>query len=557
MTKRYLLGVLFASSNAFAAGYIPNTSFGVGMAIDPVNPARNVLNQYYVTKETKPLGDGGSVFATGALIQSKQEMTDKLSLNAYATARYGAFKAGASYAKVSSMTFDSESVTFAVIVRTTYAPQQLNGGVSLTAAGEAALAKVADAESAERFLRRGGHELITSVTRGGFIYVVYQFRSKSSSSLSQISAALNASYAGVSAGVSAMQSALKSSSDISVDYTVLSEGVSTSELQRKLGALVRAENGDLSKVKDAVAEAITTVTPATAVVVDYAAVAVTELDQIADSTAMPLFVESFKLAERRKKQVMAAAAKLAPVKNAIATVDYLLSAPEKYRNMERDGELKQLKVKLDAQYAALNVDDLTPAQINTLESVEIPSFDPIKYVKLPLVRFEGYARSHSWGPRQNGNGDNRNQFQTLTWDVRPRISVALPSLLKEVRLTTASGSMLYQFPLNKSDEFGKSYTSEYALNYSKFLYTWGGNLITQNRNFHNDKYAETIATNASSSSKLKAEAIDVLGRSSVVDLFSPAEYGGNGMAEFNLPGYAPNPGFDCTAAGPDKTCTLK
>jgi hypothetical protein len=151
----------------------------------------------------------------------------------------------------------------------------------------------------------------------------------------------------------------------------------------------------------------------------------------------------------------------------------------------------------------------------------------LPYVRLPLVRYEGYDQAYGWGPRENGPGENKTQFQRLTWTFTPRFTVTLPRFVKTYRLMADDGTTLFDYDGRAIDGYNTLVNTNPAnkLSFSTPVYTWGGAYLRGDgvRTHALAKMNEVLATSPLASQTIKLKVTDISNRTMGVCLYGPRD----------------------------------
>lgn len=466
-------------------GLSPGATIKLGSAYDPVNPERTFANAFYKAgAPDKSAGASSDFSAQMYEIASAQSLNESLQLDAYAKARYGAFKAKGSYSRLRSMEFNERTLNIALVVRKTFTPDSFESGIGLSETGKFFLnTKVVNVDTADQFLNVGGSEVVSTITKGGVIYVVYQFKARDSSTRDRISAAFSASYAGTSAGVSSLNEIIRNNSNLRVEWNVITEGVDDKLASDSIGALITSSAGDVPAVKQAMAKLVNSVNYASAKVLAFTTTPVSEIADIQFSPAIKWFDGYNARVLERKNDVLSITNMVQKLDDQIDTADYLLKAPKQYLHMPRFETLASQKDVLEKAKAQLlkKMANFGPGQ--TLEDFSMPKFEPMRYVKFPLAVFSGYADDPVWGGREScGAGDGAAQCQNLTWSFAPKFAVSLPGVLKKVSFKALDGSYVHTYDLTReAATYGLSVKDALPDGYYTFrrfrVNTWGGNNV--------------------------------------------------------------------------------
>ena len=514
-------------------GITPGSTIRLGGGFDPVNPERTFATILYMpAKEEMFLESAGDLSANMAEVNEESRVSEVLGIDAYAKARYGAVKADAAYSRLKEMKFDSRTLNIALSVRKTYAAEALAGGIILTPMGIALLSEnVKDKATADAFLNAGGVEVVSSITRGSFIYVVYQFSFKDTSTKDSISASFSAAYAGSAGGVQALQQILSSDRSIRVEWTVLSEGVNAQEAADSVVKLITTAPGDVQKVKESMAAFVNSSTYATSRIIQFKTIPAVELSQIAFSDKKPHFDGHELRVASEKAKVLEKTNLVGQANTTLVLANYVAKAPIKYRAAERDAELLT-KINDLKNYRDTLIEEIQNTGLKeTPVSAKPPAFDAIRYVRFPLISFSEYRRSHSWGGRVNCAGADRTQCNPLTWTFTPKIVLHLPGLIEKVSFKANDGSYTHNYEhtaLKKQyeTEISENIVEGYGSFYHPYIYTQGGNAA--NDGTANGYIQRVLAENPAKADKAnRLEVIDISGRSTTITLPSFAGYSTN------------------------------
>lgn len=177
-------------------------------------------------------------------VRNTSELEQAMRFEGQVEASYGLSKGRVSAAHSSQVQIDDRSVVFVLQVEKVYAPDRAD--VELTERGMRFLRKAVEAKDYSAFLQVIGTDVVTSVTRGSSLSIVYNFRCSSKTKADSLRVELAAKWKTGSVSGSVATFARKIDEFVSLDVNAYQVG---SKPDEDLLQLISATEGNLAQVK--------------------------------------------------------------------------------------------------------------------------------------------------------------------------------------------------------------------------------------------------------------------------------------------------------------------
>jgi hypothetical protein len=277
-----ILATTVTASRAEYNLYHPKSIISLGASYDKFNPGNDLTHTGYVAWSKKAIETeaGGEISVNIYQVDTRQKLFDLLSVDLKAEAKFGMASGSASYTRLSEMTFDDRTVNFVVKAAKVFGAERYSNAAiaRLTPLGKKRLNEAAASGKFIPFRKMIGSEVVSSVTKGASISVIYSFRISDKLKKDRIQAKLNAEWASGKAEANILK--VVEELDQSMSYQIDAIQIGTKAGAKDILGLINVAPGDVAVVRKILHDAIAEVEPSSGKILNFSTVSISTIDDI-------------------------------------------------------------------------------------------------------------------------------------------------------------------------------------------------------------------------------------------------------------------------------------
>ncbi|MFC0119041.1 hypothetical protein ACFFK7_14110 [Pseudoalteromonas xiamenensis] len=491
---------LVCAGRAFADyhSYHPKSVIKLGKAFDAFSPDSDKTNNgYIVWKSYKESQEKGSDIEVNIHeVKSRSELYKNLSIDLAAESKFALGKGSASFSRISQVNFDERTVNYVIQARKTFKPIITSGELSLSDNGLKRIKQAVEESKIIRFRQIVGSEIVTQITKGAQVSVIYSFKASSKTKKDSIRAAINATWKSGSASANMLSEVEKSDSGYSLNLTAIQTGAN--EDGTTIENLIKSKPGDLGYVKDVIEKAVKGVDFESSKILGFATTKIEDIDDIAWEAGDQLsgISATLEYITRINTELYTT---YSHINSKLSDIDNLLTNKKDAQlNKDAKDELIKLKnlflverEKLVSSFVANNKLSNNISSINK-PIVNPPQFSAVDYLKKPFVKADSWSRSNISACRCCSQHDC--EFHDMSLNFTLSIDILHPEFIDKIRIIKNDQGV----GIIRPKDFGRilagngSTSFIYSSNHSQNkVYTWGDNNVGAEKNNWTNNFTKT------------------------------------------------------------------
>lgn len=509
---------VIAPSTAETYKYHPGQHITLGAAYSPRSPFEDKGSLGYFQKLEKDtnseISDKTFVSANFEMkeVQNVSELYDRMNFSAKAAARYGALSGKASLELANSLDFNENNVIYIFTGVIKFSPESTTGVIKINESGNLALSAtlVKDPNNAIAFFNAAGSEIVTQISRGTSISIIYNFHATSKEQKTAMKASLDAKWAAGSANAKIEKIIKDIDRGASFTVTAYQSGGVLSD--SSILSIIDKEPGNLPEIKKVVQAALEKTSRATSPIVEFTTTDVHSLPSILLSpVAYTIFTNQVdQLLLRQYSDMLLINRRIKMIEEFLRIADLTLLKPN--ARIEMSKELNKYN-NLSNKVLQKSNDIIAASSILGLPTtqIEIPEWEPMKWIVDDYVSLGSWVETKSYGYTGNERGNTQGTF----W---PVIRFKFPSIISHAILRNGNTEILYLAPADiskinlKNGSFEEFYTVPWSVMQH---YAWGGDVPkhsarflgsyvpAERRKHENDRYSIEVFTYFGNSKKVE------------------------------------------------------
>ncbi|WP_424833069.1 hypothetical protein [Ruegeria sp.] len=466
--------------------YHPNSSISLGQPYDEMRPSENLSgNGFFEWSNNAVAQEPGlsGVEFDYREISNFSDYASALSIDASAEAEFGLSSASASLSYDEISRRAENKIVVSITASREFKPKKMTGTLRLSTQGKDYLELANDGGKLHLWRQAAGSGVIAETVSGASVSLFYSFTASSKSNLTRLEAAVRAAWSSGEASANIVKAAQSADSSVSIQMTY--RRVGGSENTDALDALLRAGNGDIGDLKEAMAVALRGVTPDNARLLRFNTTDVKNLAEVVFATdgQYGLLEDYYDEVQRARRthfeRLVTASARHELAQQLLDSKPQNVFAPQGYNELKKvEQSLQKVTQDIRAEYQAYNRLDPGDVQVSTRAGTDIPSLEPTKYFKLPFAQISNWVQTNGSAPQCGWATYKNCEFHDFYVQFYPVINFQQPEFISRMRLLK---NCIPVASLNNSavkalqDASGNMSTNYQSKHESIQHYTWGLN----------------------------------------------------------------------------------